>query len=149
MNPLVDRQLHLTRRELFGRAACGVGTIALANLLARDGLAATPQTTPTPTAPSRGLPGLPHFAPKAKNIIYLFQNGAPTHVELFDWKPKLAELHGKPVPDSYIGDKRFSTMTGNAKGKLCLGPVEPFQQHGKCGAWVSSFLPYTAQIVDD
>ena len=156
MNPLTDRALHLTRREFFGRAACGVGTAALATLLARDGLAA-PSPAAAAASPSggkpslfRGLPDLPHFAPKAKRVIYLFQNGAPTHVELFDYKPKLAEMHGKPVPESYLGGKRFSTMTGNPKGKLMLAPVEPFQQHGQSGAWVSNrFLPYTAGIVDD
>jgi hypothetical protein len=96
-----------------------------------------------------GLPGLPHFAPKAKRVIYLFQNGAPTHVELFDYKPRLRQLHGQPVPDSYVAGRRFSTMTGSPHGKLLLAPVEPFQQHGRCGAWVSRFLPHTAGIVDD
>src|SRR5947209_5335448 len=141
MHPITDHHRSLTRRQLFGRAATGVGTAALAWLLGRDGLAAE--------TPSKALPGLPHFAPKAKRVIYLFQNGAPTHVDLFDYKPKLKELHGQPVPESYIGGKRFSTMTGSASGKLMLAPVEPFAQHGKCGAWVSNFLPHTAKIVDD
>lgn len=131
--------LHLTRREFFGRTATGIGAVALASLLQRDGLAAAVP----------GLPSLPHFAPKAKRVIYLFQNGAPTHVDLFDYKPKLAELHGKPVPQEYIGSKRFSTMTGKADGKLMLQNVEPFSQHGQSGAWVSRFLPYTASIVDE
>jgi hypothetical protein len=158
MNPLNERGLHLTRRELFGRTATGIGTAALATLLARDGLAA--ETTAGPANPAlasahaspglfRGLPGLPHFAPKAKRVIYLFMNGGPTHVELFDYKPKLAEMHGKPVPEEYTAGKRFSTMTGNPKGKVMLAPVEPFRQHGKCGAWVSRFLPFTANVVDD
>jgi hypothetical protein len=95
------------------------------------------------------MPGLPHFAPKAKHVIYLFQNGAPTHVELYDYKPKLKELHGKPVPEQALAGKRFSTMTGNATGKLLLAPVEPFQQHGESGAWVSSFLPHIATVADD
>ncbi len=142
MHPLRENHLHVTRREFFGRGACGLGTAALAWLLGRDGLAA-------PQVANRGLPGLPHFAAKAKHVIYLFQNGAPTHVELFDYKPALKEMHGKPVPESYLGGKRFSTMTGNPKGKLMLAPVEPFRQHGKSGAWVSRFLPYTAKVVDD
>jgi hypothetical protein len=141
MNPLNENRLHVTRREFFGRSACGLGTAALAHLLGRSGHA---------SAAERDINSLaPHFAPKAKRVIYLFQNGAPTHVELFDWKPKLKELHGKPVPESAVAGKRFSTMTGSPKGKLILGPVEPFQQHGKCGAWVSSFLPHTASMVDD
>ena len=138
VDPLREHQRCITRRQLFGRAATGVGTAALAYLLGRECNAA-----------SGGLPGLPHFAPKAKRVIYLFQNGAPTHVDLFDYKPKLQELHGKPVPESYIGGKRFSTMTGSANGKLMLAPVEPFKQHGKSGAWVSAFLPHTARIADD
>ncbi len=144
MNPLDDHRLHLTRREFFGRAAAGLGIAGLSSLLHRDGLAATPVSNRIP-----GLPGLPHFAAKARRIIYLFQNGAPTHVELFDYKPRLKELHGEPVPDSYIGGKRFSTMTGKADGKLLLGPIEPFQQHGKSGAWVSSLLPHIAGVADE
>jgi hypothetical protein len=92
---------------------------------------------------------LPHFAPRAKHVIYLFQNGAPTHVDLFDYKPALEKLHGQPVPESYFAGKRFSTMTGNPQGKVLLAPVEPFAQHGQSGAWVSKFLPHTAQIVDE
>jgi hypothetical protein len=144
MDPLAANHLHLTRREFFGRAAHGIGTAALAGLLARDGLAAPAVGTNR----VGGLPGLPHFAPRAKHVIYLFQNGGPTHVDLFDWKPKLPEMHGKPVPEEYIGGRRFSTMTGNPQGKLMLAPVEPFAQHGECGAWVSKFLPHTAGIVD-
>ncbi|MGE3312352.1 MAG: DUF1501 domain-containing protein [Limisphaerales bacterium] len=148
MSPLKDHRLALSRRAFFGRAATGLGTAALAGLLRHDGLAAAP--------PSAGEPSdhavrsaLPHFAPRAKRIIYLFQNGAPTHVDLFDFKPKLAQLHGRPVPDEYIAGKRFSTMTGKADGKLLLAPVEPFRQRGKSGAWVSEFLPHTARIADE
>ena len=147
MDPLAANRLHLTRREFFGRTAGGIGTAALAGLLARDGLAA-PASAEAPSSRIGGLPGLPHFAPKAKHVIYLFQNGGPTHVDLFDWKPKLPEMHGKPVPEEYIGGRRFSTMTGNATGKLMLAPVEPFARHGECGAWVSKFLPHTATVVD-
>jgi hypothetical protein len=78
----------------------------------------------------------------------LFQNGAPTHVDLFDYKPRLRELHGQPLPSGYADGKRFSTMTGQADGKLMLGNVEPFRQHGESGAWVSDFLPHTAAIAD-
>jgi hypothetical protein len=136
--PLLDQHRHLTRRELFGRAAVGIGTAALATLLGQDGHAA--EGTP--------LPGLPHFAPKAKRVIYLFHNGAPTHVDLFDYKPGLKEQHGKPVPETFFAGKRFSTMTGNPAGKVLLSAVEPFAQRGKSGAWVSEFLPHTAKIAD-
>ena len=138
MNPLQENRLSLTRRHFFGRTATGVGTAALASMLGRDGFAASP-----------GVAGFPQMAPKAKRVIYLFQNGAPTHVDLFDYKPMLRRMHGRPVPPSYLGDKRFSTMTGDPKGKLMLAPVEPFKQHGDSGAWVSAFLPHTAAIADD
>jgi hypothetical protein len=137
-------ELQMTRRQLFGRTATGIGSAALASLLARTGKA------DSGTANSRGgLPGLPHHQPKAKRVIALIQNGGPSHVDLFDWKPKLAAMHGKPVPDSYVAGKRFSTMTGKADGKLMLAPLEPFHQHGQSGAWVSEMLPHTAKIVDD
>lgn len=144
MIALHDDPLRCTRRTLFGRTSSGVGIAALASLLGRDRLLGK-------SAPSgnSGLPGLPHHAPKAKRVIYLFQNGAPTHVELFDYKPRLAELHGQPVPEGYIGGKRFSTMTGKADGKLILAPIEPFKQHGQSGAWVSALLSHTARIADD
>jgi hypothetical protein len=138
LDPIREHQRTLTRRQFFGRTATGIGTAALAWLLGREGYAA-----------SGGIAGLPHFAPKAKRVIYLFQNGAPTHVDLFDYKPKLKEMHGKPVPEEYVGGKRFSTMTGSASGKLMLAPVEPFSQRGNSGAWVSNFLPHTATIADD
>ncbi len=146
MNPFIEHSLLTNRREFFGRAACGLGTAALASLLARDCIA---DDRKQPLERVGGLPGLPHFAPKAKRVIYLFQNGAPTHVDLFDYKPKIAEMHGKPVPDEFVQGKKFSTMTGAANGKLMLAPVEPFAQHGECGAWVSKFMPHTAGIVDD
>ncbi|HEX7896347.1 MAG TPA: DUF1501 domain-containing protein [Planctomycetota bacterium] len=121
----------MTRRDF-------IGTAALATLLARDAKAV-----------GTGLPGLPHFAPKAKRVVYLFMNGAPTHVDLFDWKPALKAGHGKPVPNEYLGTKRFSTMTGDPKGKLLLAPVEPFRQYGQSGAWVSDLMPHTGKVADD
>jgi hypothetical protein len=148
MNPLLENRRHITRREFFGRSACGLGTAALATLLGRDALGAGATSLPS-TKTFGGLPGLPHFAPKAKRVIYLFMNGAPTHVELFDYKPKLKELHGKPVPETYFAGKRFSTMTGNPKGKVALAPIEPFEQRGQSGAWVSNLLPHIAGIADD
>ena len=137
--PLREHQLGINRRHFFGRAATGIGTAALASLLGRDGLlGADGGTLPTP-----------NIAPKAKRIIYLFQNGGPTHVDLFDYKPRLHQLHGQAVPAEYLGGKRFSTMTGDPSGKLMLEPVEPFKQHGQSGAWVSAFMPHTAAIADD
>ena len=85
---------------------------------------------------------------KAKRVIYLFQNGAPSHVDLFDYKPKLREWHGKQIPDEVVGGRRFSTMTGGQTERPVLGEITQFAQHGKSGAWVSDFLPRTAAIAD-
>lgn len=140
MHPIQEQLLHATRRELLSGTAAGVASVALAGLLNRD--------LRGDQSPVGGLATLPHFAPKAKHVIYLFQNGAPTHCDLFDWKPQLQAMHGQPVPESYVRGQRFSTMTGNPQGKLMLAPVEPFSQYGESGAWVSRFLPHTAQVVD-
>jgi hypothetical protein len=141
-NPVRDHQLAMNRRLFLGRSANAVGLAGLASLLSRDGFAAgsSPSAIPAP---------FQHVAPRAKRVIYLFQNGAPTHVDLFDYKPELTRMHGRPVPEEYLGGKRFSTMTGNPSGKLMLAPVEPFSQRGQSGAWVSDFLPHTAGIADE
>lgn len=142
MNPNEEFERLQTRRQFFGRGATGIGSAALASLLNPNQLHAANATTD-------GIDGLPHFAPKAKRVIYLFMNGGPTHTDLFDFKPQLQQLHGKPVPESFFQGKRFSTMTGNPQGKVMLAPVEPYKQYGKSGAWVSRFMPHTAGVVDD
>lgn len=145
MDPVNEHKHLSTRRAFLGQCATGLGTAALAGLLGGESaFAATRQGTR-----EIGLPDLPHHIARAKHVIYLFHNGGPTHVDMFDYKPRLQELHGKPVPDEYIQGKRFSTMTGAAEGKLLLAPVEPFKQYGKSGAWVSNLMPHTAEIVDD
>src|SRR6187401_1510048 len=130
----------MTRRQFFGRTAGGIGAAALASLL-RPSLLGADSTG--------GLPGLPHFAPKAKRVIYLFQNGAPSHVDLFDYKPKLKAWHGKEIPAEIQMGKRLSTMTGNQKSKPVLSEITKFAQHGQSGAWVSDFMPKTAAMADD
>ncbi len=142
MNPLTQHQANLTRRHLFGRTATGIGTAALASLLGRDSQAADKTRI-------GGLKDLPHFAPKAKRVIYLFQNGAPTHVDLFDYKPELTKQKGKQIPDSVVKGARFSTMTGGQTVRPCLPEITKFAQHGEGGAWVSDFLPHTAKIADE
>ncbi len=135
--PLQGHQLAINRRQLFGKGATGIGVAALASLLGRE------------TAQAKGVGGFPNYAAKAKRVIYLFQNGGPTHVDTFDYKPMLKKLHGQPLPDGYAEGKRFSTMTGKADGKLMLDSVEPFAQYGQTGARVSQLFPYTAKVVDD
>ncbi len=129
MDPLTEQSALYTRRQFFSKGALGLGTAALSNML--------------PSA----LAGLSHYAPKAKRVIYLFQNGAPSHVDLFDHKPALKKWHGKEIPKEFLGDKRFSTMTAD-KTKSILAEITKFKQHGQSGAQVSSFLPYTASIAD-
>ncbi len=139
--PVREGQLRVNRRQFFGQSALGIGAAALGTLLSQDAQAAG--------EPSASLPSFPNHPPRAKRVIYLFQNGGPTHVDMFDYKPKLHELHGTPVPEEVLGGKRFSTMTGDPKGKVILEPLEPFRQHGESGAWVSSLMPHTAAIADD
>jgi hypothetical protein len=98
---------------------------------------------PNPMAPRAG-----HFAPRAKNIIYLFMAGGPSQLDLFDYKPKLVELNGQPIPPSLIEGKRFAFMDSSHGTKL-LGTRREFRQHGQSGAWVSDLFPHTAKIVDD
>jgi len=137
-----------TRRHFFSRCALGLGGIAMASMLngrkaygaeAASGLTALPN----PMAPRAG-----HFAPRAKNIIYLFMAGGPSQLELFDYKPKLVELNGQPIPPSLIEGKRFAFMDSSHGTKL-LGTRREFRQHGQSGAWVSDLFPHTAKIVDD
>ncbi len=139
----------LTRRQLFGRTATGIGVPALALMLGRDIGHANAGGADQRFSRQNGLPGLPHFAAKAKRVIYLYMNGAPTHCDLFDYKPALIARHGEPVPDELIKGKRFSTMTGDATGKVLLAPVEPFAQHGRSGATVSALMPFTAAVADE
>jgi hypothetical protein len=136
-SPLRD----ITRRHFFSQCSMGLGSLALASLLSEQKLSATPSPA-DPLAPQRPL-----FPAKAKNIIYLFMAGGPSQLELFDYKPKLIELNGQEIPQSYVQGKRFAFMGG--KNSNLLGTRRQFKQHGKSGAWVSDLLPHTAGIVDD
>jgi hypothetical protein len=140
MNPLLESQLLITRRHFFGRTATGIGLAALASLLSDDLLAASE---------TGGLKGLPHFPPKARRVIYLFQSGAPSQMDLFDYKAKLKDLRGTELPDSVRKGQRLTGMTATQASF----PVAPskfrFAQHGKSGAWVSELLPHTGRVVDE
>ncbi|MCA8999718.1 MAG: DUF1501 domain-containing protein [Planctomycetaceae bacterium] len=141
--PFSDLRPHWTRRTLLGKAGTGVGLAALATMLEKESFSASGRVD------RGGLPELPHFAPRAKRVIYLFQNGAPTHVDLYDYKPKLTEWHGKQLPDDLLSGRRFSTMTGGQTDKPALANITKFQQRGESGAWVCDFLPNIASIADD
>ncbi len=143
MNPIHEHIRTMTRRHFFGRSALGLGAAALASLLP-ERAAAGPATSPT-----GGLPGLPHFAPKAKRAIYLFMNGGPSQMDLLDYKPRMNELFDKDLPDSIRKGQRLTTMT-SGQARFPIAPSKyKFQQHGQSGAWVSELLPWTAKVVDD
>ncbi|HLO40297.1 MAG TPA: DUF1501 domain-containing protein [Phycisphaerales bacterium] len=142
MNPLRERELLLTRRQLFGRAATGIGAAALASLL-------NPALAMASGAGGTGGPLMPHFAPKAKRVIYLFMSGAPSQIDLFDYKPKMGEMHGQDLPDSVRMGQRITGMTSGQSRLQLLGSPFKFAQHGKSGVWLSELLPHTARIVDD
>ena len=126
-----------TRRQFFSFSSMGIGATALASLLASDADAA-----------KGGLPGLPHFAPKAKRVIYLFQHGAPSQLDLFDYKPDLRKSFGADLPDSVRMGQRLTGMTAYQDKFPTAPSVFRFERSGQCGAWISELLPYTAKIAD-
>lgn len=141
MDPIHDRLDGITRRHFFAKSALGLGTAALASLL--------PSGARADSTAFGGLPALPHFAPKAKRAIYLFMSGAPSQMDLFDYKPKMAEWFDKDLPESVRNGQRLTTMT-SGQSRFPIAPSKyKFAQHGQSGAWVSELLPKTASMVDD
>ena len=141
MNPL-DQAIHLTRRDFFTTAASGLGMLGLASMLQSEGLLATPGASADPL-----LPKPPHFAPKAKNCIFIFMEGAPSQLDLFDPKPKLNELHGQPLPDSLLKNVRFAFI--KKETARIMGSNRTFTKHGQCGMDFSDLLPHLATCADD
>jgi hypothetical protein len=127
-----------TRRQFFRDCGTGVGTLALASLL-NENLFATPADDPL-------APKASHFRAKAKNIIYLHMAGAPSTLDLFDYKPKLIELNGKPCPDSYIRGQQFAFIKGTPK---LLGTPHKFARHGQSSQEMSDILPHLATVADE
>ncbi|CAN5295172.1 DUF1501 domain-containing protein [soil metagenome] len=133
----------VTRRQFFGTAAGGVGMAALASLLKQTGAHAA-------EIPGSGLrPTLPHFAPKAKRVVLLWQGGAPSHVDLFDEKPILQELAGQDIPDSIRGTTRLSTMSASYDRWPCVPAIKPFRNYGQSGTRMSEMLPNIGALADD
>src|SRR4051812_12667877 len=131
---------NITRRHFFGKSATGIGVAALASVLGKDAEAATR---------IGGLEGMPHFAPKAKRIIYLFQSGGPSQMELFDYKPRLVEFQGSELPESIRMGQRLTAMSATQHNFPIVPSKYTFARQGKSGAWVSELLPHTAKIVDE
>jgi hypothetical protein len=131
----------LSRRTFLSTAGIGLGSVALDALLARD-LGAAPQAEKY-----RGIEGVPHHAPKAKRVIFLYMSGGPSHLETFDYKPELDKLDGQAMPESFTKGQPIAQLQG-AKLKV-QGHLTKFAKHGKSGQWVSDFLPWIAKSVDD
>jgi hypothetical protein len=148
MDPLITQQLLATRRYFFGRTATGIGAAALAGLLAPRGTAPGGELADA-RAGGFGVLGRPHFAPRAQRIIYLFQSGAPSQMDLFDYKPKLHDLRGSELPDSIRRGQRLTGMTSRQESFPVAPSMFRFAPHGQCGAWVSELMPHTARIVDE
>jgi len=144
MDPRLEERLNLTRRHFLGRAGIGIGTAALTELLNQDLFAQA-----TDHAAIGGLPGIPHFAPKAKRVIYLFQGGGPSQLDLWDYKPGLEKLRKTDLPDSVRNGQRLTAMTANQTSFPIAPTIFKFDQHGQSGAWISELMPYTAKVADD
>jgi hypothetical protein len=137
VEPLETFRAQLTRRHFLRKGTSAIGAAALASLLPRELLASASRSA------------LPHFAPRAKRVIYLFQSGGPSQLELFDYKPRLRELHGTELPDSIRMGQRLTGMTSGQKSFPVIAPPFKFSQRGRSGTWISELLPHTGKMVDD
>ena len=140
MNPLTELHTQHTRRAFLGRGTLGLGGIALGSLL--NAQAAKRNAI-------GGQADLPHFAPKAKRVIYLFQSGGPSQMDLFDYKPHLAKRFGEEVPESIYPAERKTTMTSGQASFPCAPSTLKFTRHGQAGTWLSEPLHHLAQVIDD
>lgn len=136
-----EYRMQINRRKFLSGLSLGIGGVALGSLLIPDLFSSKDEDAV--------LAGLPHFAPKAKRIIYLFQNGAPSQLDLFDYKPTLQKMHGEDLPASVRMGQRLTGMTADQKKFPLAGTSFNFKQYGQAGAWISEVLPYTAGIVDE
>jgi hypothetical protein len=143
-----DLAVDVTRRHFFQECGVGVGKAALGTLLANGATQAAMNSAAaaTPVSDDPLRPRGPRFPGKAKAVIHLFMAGAPSQLELFDYKPKLAEYEGKSIPPEVIGGQRYAFIRPDA---ACLGPQFTFAKHGECGTSLSSALPHLANVVDD
>ncbi|MEX2564553.1 MAG: DUF1501 domain-containing protein [Cyclobacteriaceae bacterium] len=140
---IIEHHLNLNRRKFLSRMSLGLGSVALGSLLMPDLFKGNTQMGGELAA------AIPDFAPKAKRVIYLFQNGAPSQLESFDYKPKLKEMLGQDLPESIRGGQRLTGMTANQASFPLVGSFSEFNQYGESGAWISDLFPYTSKIVDD
>ncbi len=137
MDPLLESRLLMNRRQFFGKSATGIGAAALSALVGKDLLGA-----------QSAVSGFPNFAPKAKRVIYLFQSGAPSQMDLFDYKPNMARQFDADLPDSIRQGQRLTGMTSGQKRFPIAPSIFDFKQHGQSGAWVSELMPNIARVSD-
>tara|TARA_B100001057_G_scaffold169178_1_gene169978 strand:+ start:26928 stop:28388 length:1461 start_codon:yes stop_codon:yes gene_type:complete len=145
MNDL-DIQHILTRRKLLQLGARGLGALGAASLL-EPGLSAAP--SPSASGGLTGTLGATHFKPKAKRVIYLFFSGGPSHIDMYDYHPKMREIHGIELPDSIRNGQRITGMTSGQKSFPCVAPMFEFSRHGQNGSWFSEIVPNIASIADE
>jgi hypothetical protein len=144
MSSLGEQLRTITRRHFYSQCGVGLGKIALASLVAGDGISRASAATTTPANPLAPKPT--HFAPKAKRVIYLFMAGAPSQLDLFDYKPALAKHDGQPIPAEIVRDQRYAFIRRDAK---LLAPRFKFARHGQCGAELSEIIPGLASVADE
>ena len=150
MDPWKNTGLLLTRRHFFSLNAAGIGTAVLATLLDGDLLRAESAANQAHAdRPFPGLPGIPHFPPKAKRVIWLFQSGGPSQMDLFDYKPALKERRGQELPGSIRMGQRLTGMTATQDTLPVAPSIFKFAQYGKSGTWISELMPHTAKLADD
>ena len=140
MDPVAELLSQETRRAFLGKSTMGLGSVALGTLLNARG------------ADDKGAgigAGLPHFAPRAKRVIYLFQSGGPSQMDLFDYKPHLAEKFGEEVPESIYPAERKTTMTSGQKSFPLAPSTFKFARHGASGTWLSDAMPHLAKVIDE
>jgi len=137
----LERGLNVNRRRFLSRVSLGIGSLALGSLMIPDLFSGNEEKL--------AITGLPHFAPRAKRIIYLFQNGAPSQLDLFDYKPRLQEMFGQDLPESVRRGQRLTGMTADQKKFPLAGTKFQFNQYGHARAWISELLPYTARAAND
>lgn len=139
-----------TRRDFLTKTSLGMGALSLGSLMDSSMLFGNTQKNITKEfANGGGVLGQPHFAPKAKRIIYLFQSGAPSQLDLFDYKPLLNKMQGQNLPESVHGGQRLTGMTSGQASLPLAGTLSTFNQFGDSGAWMTNLMPHTAKIVDD
>jgi hypothetical protein len=144
MDPRLERLQHVTRRHFFKHSQVQLGAIALASLMGRDARAGADVSTSSVPNPLAVKP--PHFAPRAKRVIYLHLTGSPPHLDLFDYKPELVKHDGKPCPDAFLKGKRFAFTSGTPK---LLGTPRRFTREGKGGVWMSDAIPHLHTVADE